>query len=186
MNEQINEWGRQAQPLPSGSIQDEQVVMGSLSYREPATWHHRTAQRSQGIKQKKNGEPVSRDMLRASNGTQIVAVANRAHVPARCITLPAVVSLLGPCKACRKVDSLQSIPCSLMQEATLSHPQYYPHISLQHEIFPITRLRGVTRAIIFKLPTWKQEVRQTIPWMFFGESTPVPLRNCSKWSPGLI
>lgn len=56
--------------------------------------------------------------------------------------LPAVVSLLGPRTVCKKVDSLQSIPCSPMQEATLSHPRYYPHIPARTLNIPHNKAKG--------------------------------------------
>lgn len=56
--------------------------------------------------------------------------------------LPAVVSLLGPRTVCKKVDSLQSIPCSPMQGATLSHPRYYPHIPARTLNIPHNKAKG--------------------------------------------
>lgn len=120
---------------------------------------------------------MSQDALRASHQAQITKLVNRAHVcPCLMHYLPAVASLLGPCRACRKVDSLQSIPCSLMQAATLSHPRYYPPPAVPAPALniPHNKAKRSDKSYYFQPFHLEAKVRQTFPGMFLGEGRQFP------------
>lgn len=107
-------------------------------------------------------------------------------IPAWCIALPAAVSLLGPRRACKKADSLQSIPCSPMQRAALSHPRYYPHLPAPALNIPHNKAKGSDKSYYFQPSHLEARGEADLPQMFLGEGKPVPQRKRSALSPDLI